>query len=144
MGLGEILKDESQKAGLVKDCAQLVDQEVAGKSGISGFAVKAGYGAVKGIKPGFITEVIQKLLPHFAEKLDPLWEKGQASGKPVDYFEKNKSEVSEALLSVTDTRIDGAKSGVVKKTYATLRGSAKKNVEEAVPRLARLLEKHTK
>ena len=50
--------------------------------------------------------------------------------------------MADELLSVTDAKIDGAKSNVVKKTYASLRGSAKKNVEEAVPRLARLMEKH--
>ena len=41
-----------------------------------------------------------------------------------------------------NAKIDGAKSSVVRKTYSTLRGSAKKNVETAVPRLAKLMEKH--
>jgi hypothetical protein len=144
MSLAEVLKDDSKKSAIIKDCAELVDQEVASKSGISGFAVKTGYGAVKGIKPGFINEVIEKLLPQFAEKMDPIWAESLKESAPTAHFEKNRARVADALLSVTDSKIDGAKSAVVKKTYSTLRGSAKKNVEEAVPRLAKLLDKYAR
>jgi hypothetical protein len=144
MGLAEVLKDDTKKSAIVKDCAILVDEEVASKSGISGFAVRTGYSAVKGVKPSFINEAIEKLLPQFAEKLDPIWEESLKEAQPNAHFEKNKVRVAEALLSVTDSKIEGAKSNVVKKTYSTLRGSAKKNVEEAVPRLGRLLEKHAR
>lgn len=142
MTLSEVFQDEERKRAIIKDAAQLVDEEVAAKGGISGFAVKAGYGAVKGIKPGFINEVLEKLLPQFAEKMEPIWEEGKKAGRASAYFQENRTRVAEALLAVTDSKIDGAKSSVVKKTYSTLRGSAKKNVEEAVPRLGKLLEKH--
>lgn len=142
MSLVEAMKDEAKREAIIKDCLVLVDEEVAAKSGISGFAVKTGYGAVKGVKPGFVQEVIQKLLPEWAVKLDPIWQEGVKKGKPVAHMEGNASHVADELLSVTDAKIGGAKSGVVKKTYSTLRGSAKKNVEVAVPRLAKLMEKH--
>jgi hypothetical protein len=142
MGLSDAIKDDSKKAAIIKDCLALVDDEVASKGGISGFAVKAGYSAVKGIKPGFIEEVVNKLLPEWASKLDPVWADAVKDEKPVAYFEKNRSRVADELLSVTDAKIGGAKSSVVKKTYSSLRGSAKKHVEEAVPRLAKLMEKH--
>ena len=51
---------------------RVVDEEVAAKGGLSGIAVKAGYAAVKSIKPGFIGQVVEKLLPEFAAQLDPL------------------------------------------------------------------------
>jgi hypothetical protein len=54
-----------------------------------------------------------------------------------------RSRVADALLSVTDSKADGAQSGVVRKTYTKLRPSAKKHVEEAVPGLAVLLEKYS-
>ncbi len=142
MSLGDALSDETKKAAVIKDCLVLVDEEVAAKSGISGFAVKAGYSAVKGVKPGFVEEVVKKLLPEWATKLDPLWIDAKKDGSPATYFEKNRSRVADELLAVTDAKIDGAKSGIVKKTYSSLRGSAKKNVEEAVPRLAKLMAKH--
>ncbi|MFO0611148.1 MAG: hypothetical protein U0414_01075 [Polyangiaceae bacterium] len=143
MSLVEALKEETKRDAIIKDCLVLVDEEVAAKSGISGFAVKTGYGAVKGVKPGFVQEVIRKLLPEWAEKLDPIWVEGQKNGgKPAAHMEKNASHVADELLSVTDAKISGAKSSVVRKTYSSLRGSAKKNVEVAVPRLAKLMEKH--
>ncbi len=70
MGLSEALQDSDKKANVIKDCCSMIDEEVAGKSGISGLAVKAGYAAVKGIKPGFISHVLESLLPEFATKLD--------------------------------------------------------------------------
>jgi len=142
MGLADALKDDSKKASIIKDAVKLVDDEVAGKSGISGFAVKKGYDAVKSIKPGFIDEAVEKLLPDMAVKVEPIWAEGKKSGNARSHLERNRSQVADALLSVTDEKVERAKSGLVKSTYKMLRGSAKKNVEEAVPRLGGLLEKY--
>lgn len=142
MGLVEAITDESKRCAVVSDCVKLVDDEVSDKGGLSGLAVKAGYAAVKGVKPGFIAEVVDRLLEPFASKLDPIWAEGVAKGNPSSYLESNRGKVADALLSVTDARADSAKSAVVKGTYKKLRPSAKKNVEEAVPRLAKLLQKH--
>jgi hypothetical protein len=142
MSLGDAINDSSKRAVIVADCCKLIDEEVSDKSGLSGLAVKAGYHAVKGIKPGFIAEVVERLLPEFAGKIDAIWEEGKKGGNAGSHFVSNKSRVADALLSVTDTRAKNAKSAVVRSTYEKLRGSAKKNVEEAVPRLAKLLEKH--
>ena len=142
MALSDVIMDPQKNPAVVSDCCTLVDEEVSSKGGLSGLAVKAGYAAVKGIKPGFIREVVEKLLKEFAEKLDPLWTEGKNSGNANKFLTDNRARVADALLSVTDGKIKGAKSSVVRGTYEKLRGSAKKNVEEAVPRLARLLEKH--
>lgn len=143
MGLVESLADESKKGAVVADVVKLVDEEVSSKGGFSGIALKAGYAAVKGVKPGFVQSVVKKLLPEFAAKLDPFWTDGLKDGKPVAYMEREKSRVADALLSVTDAKIEGAQSDTVKSLYKKLRGSAKKNVEEAVPRLARVVEKYS-
>jgi hypothetical protein len=132
MSLADAVEDPNKKPAIVKDCCTLVDEEVASKSGFSGLAVKAGYAAVKGVKPGFITEVVNKLLKEFAEQLDPLWVEAKTKADPHAHFTSNKAKVADALLSVTDGKIKAAK----------MRGSAKKNVEEAVPRLSKLLQKH--
>jgi hypothetical protein len=142
MGLSEALLDQKKKPVIVADCCALVDEEVASKGGLSGLAVKAGYAAVKGIKPGFIAEVINKLLKEFADQLDPIWDEGKKKGDASAHLAANKSRVADALLSVTDAKAKNAKSSVVRGTYEKLRGSAKKNVEDAVPRLAKLLQKH--
>jgi hypothetical protein len=142
MGLSETLLDASKKSQVVADCCKLVDEEVASKSGLSGLAVKAGYAAVKGVKPGFISHVVEKLLPEFAGKLDPHWAEAVKTGDPAGYLVSNRSKVADALLGVTDEKAKSSTSSVVRGTYEKLRGSAKKNVEDAIPRVGKLIEKH--
>jgi hypothetical protein len=144
MALRETLLSPEKKATVVADCCTLIDEEVASKSGLTGLAVKAAYSAVKGIKPGFISHVVEQLLPDFSVALDPIWAEGAEKGKPADHLIGNRSRAADALLSVTDAKAKNAKSSVVRGSYDKLRGSAKKHVEEAVPRLAKLIEKHAR
>jgi len=141
--LPEALSSAEKKETVIDDCLQLIDAEVADKGGISGLALKAGYSAVKGIKPGFIRGVVSDLLPEFATALDPFYQEAvEKKKKPSEHFVQNGPRVADALLSITDARAKTAKSGVVRSTYDKLRGSAKKNVEQALPRLGKLVEKH--
>ena len=142
--LPEALSSADKKESVVDDCLALIDAEVGDKGGISGLALKAGYSAVKGIKPGFIRNVVGDLLPEFAQALEPFYQEAvEKKKKPSEHFVQNGPRVADALLSVTDARAKTAKSGVVRSTYDKLRGSAKKNVEQALPRLGKLVEKHT-
>jgi hypothetical protein len=132
-----------KKDAVVEDCCALIDAEVKDKGGISGLAIKAGYGAVKGIKPGFVRQVVTDLLPDFAVALDPIYQDAKRENKPVAaYFSSNSDRVAEALLGITDAKAQRAKSGVVKGTYDKLRGSAKKNVEAAATRLGEMVAKY--
>ena len=141
--LTETLTQDTKKAAVIDDCCALIDAEVADKGGISGLAIKAGYSAVKGVKPGFIKHTVTDLLPEFATVLDPIYQEARQGNKPVGaYFTTHASRVADALLTITDTKARHSKSGLVKGTYDKLRGTAKKNVEAAVPRLGRLIEKH--
>jgi hypothetical protein len=141
--LPDVLLDESKRAAVVDDCVALIDAEVGDKGGLSGFAIKAGYGAVKGIKPGFIRQAVGDMLPEFAKALDPTFQDAKAQNRSVsDYFSANAPRVADALLAITDARAEKVKSGVVKGTYDKLRGTAKKNVEAAVPRLGKMVEKY--
>ena len=141
--LTDSLTSEATKPAVVDDCLQLIDAEVADKSGFSGFAIKAGYGAVKGIRPGFIRQAVSDLLPEFAVALEPIYLEAKSKNQPVaDYFKDHSERVADALLAITDAKAKKSKSNVVKGTYEKLRGSAKKNVEAAVPRLGKMVEKH--
>ncbi len=141
--LAEVLTDSDKRASVVSDCLQLIESEVADKGGISGMAIKAGYKAVRGIKPGFLQKVVDDLLPEFADAVDGVYQEAMERGRPVrDYFVENKTRVADNLLGITDERARRTKSGVIKATYDRLRGSAKKNVEAAVPRLGELIQKH--
>ncbi|WNG25872.1 hypothetical protein F0U62_18995 [Cystobacter fuscus] len=141
--LTETLTNDTKKAAVINDCCTLIDAEVADKGGISGMAIKAGYAAVKGIKPGFIKQAVEDLLPEFSKALDPLYQEAKTGGKPVAaHFTSNSSRVAGALLAITDTKVSHSKSGLIKGTYEKLRGTAVKNVESAVPRLGALIAKH--
>lgn len=141
--LSDVLTDESKKPAVITDCLNLIDEEVDAKGGLSGLALKAGYKVIKGIKPGFVQQVVTDLLPEFAAALDPLYQEAKKDSKPVsDYFSANKGRAADALLSITDAKAERAKSGVVKGTYDKLRSTAKKNVEDAIPRLGRLIAKY--
>jgi hypothetical protein len=140
--LSDILTGE-KKQQVVADCCTLIDAEVKDKGGISGLAIKAGYAAVKGVKPGFVQTVVTDLLPEFAKALEPVWADAKKDSKPIaPFFAANTSRVADALLSITDEKAQRAKSAVVKGTYEKLRKSAKKNVEEAVPRLGEMVQKY--
>jgi uncharacterized protein DUF6918 len=142
--LPDVLTSDSNKGRVVEDCCALIDAEVKDKGGISGLAIKAGYGAVKGVKPGFVKNVVSDLLPEFAIALDPIYQEAKTNGQPVgDFFARNSGRVAEALLAITDAKAQKSKNGLVKGTYEKLRGSAKKNVEAAVPRLGKMVESHT-
>ena len=141
--LSEALTGDSKKSVVIDDCVALIDAEVADKGGLTGLAIKAGYKTVQGIKPGFVRQVVTDLLPEFAVALDPIFQEAKAKGSGVrEHFTSNTPRVADALLKITDDKAKRSKSGMVKGTYEKLRGSAKKNVEAAVPRLAAMIEKH--
>jgi hypothetical protein len=144
MNLNDVLNDEAKRASIIEDVCRLVDEEVGKQRGISGVAVKAGYKLVQGVKPGFVRRVVQTLLPDFATALEPIHEKAAAQGQTVgSYFSAHTNEVAEALLTVTDGRAQSSDHGSVRGAYRKLRGTARKNVESAVPGLGQIIEKYT-
>jgi len=140
--LVEVLTSPEKKAAVVDDCCALIDLEVADKGGLSGVAIKAGYAAVKGINPGFIKQAVTDLVPEFAKALDPVFADARSKNEPLGaYFVKHASPAADALLAITDGKAQRSKHALVKGTYERLRGTAKKNVEAAMPRLGKLIEK---
>ena len=141
MNLNDVLNDEAKRASITEDVCHLVDEQVGNQRGISGVAVKAGYKLVQGVKPGFVRNVVEALLPEFAAALEPFREQAVTQGQSVaSYFGAHSQEVAEALLAVTDGRAQASKHGSVKGAYGKLRGSARKNVERAVPGLGKIIE----
>lgn len=144
MGLSDHLLNPNKKAMVVDDCCNMIDQQLAAKSGISGIALKTAFAALKGVKPGYIPYVVEQLLPQFLTALDPLWNEGVEKGDPAAHLVASRSDTADALLGVTDARVQYTKRQIVKGTYDKFRGTAKKHVEEAVPDLAKIVDKYTK
>lgn len=143
MALSDVLLSPDKRARVVDDCLVLIDQEVDDKGGLSGIALKAGYKAVQGVKPGFVKGVVNDLLPDFARGVEPVYDEAKAQGRPIaEHLLAHKGRVADALLAITDRRAEKTKFALVKATYERLRSTAKNHVEAAIPRLGKLIEKH--
>jgi hypothetical protein len=141
--LKERLGQDPQRKAVVTDACDVLDQEVADKSGLSGIAIKGAYAIVKGIKPGFVQEVVDGLLDDFLQALDPLYQEAVEKQQPPGRFlAANGDRAADALLAITDDRAARSSRAVIRKTYDKLRPTAKKQVSSAAPRLGQLLDRH--
>ena len=142
--LSESLLEEAKRPAFLADAVQVLDAEVSNKGGASGLAVKGGYAAVKKIGPSIIPDALESLAPKLLEQLQPYWQEYQASdsGDFGDTLVADSDAVAEALLSVTDARAAASTRPAIQKVYNSLRGSAKKNVIEALPRVGDLVQRH--
>ena len=139
--LQEILLGPDTQPQVIADCYALIQQEVSDKSGISGTAVKIAYKTVNTFMPGHIRNMVGKLLPDMVDQLEPFWADFNSSGGSEfgDYLAKRGEEVSQALLSVTDARAAASGRPTVIKAYGTVRRSAAKHVEAALPQVGDLV-----
>jgi hypothetical protein len=144
MPLSDGLNDPNKKSQVVTSCTELLDSQVASMGGVSGIAIKASYSTVKGLAPGYCTTAIERLLPSFLTAIDPIWDEGVQGGDPVGHLTQNSSRTANALLSITDSRIEKSTNNTVKGIYSKLRNSAQKHVENAVPELAKVIDDYTK
>lgn len=142
--LAEYVSVPPTRATVVAECVALVEDEVKSKSGLSGGLIKASYGTVKAIKPGFVEGVIDALFDEWVGKLEPFFARWRAGGQGSlsEFLAARSDEVAEELLAVTDGRAHTTKHKTAAKLYDKMRPSAKKNVAGAVPRLGALMEKH--
>ena len=142
--LHEMLLTPDVQPRVVADVQAMIEQELAGKGGISGTAIKVAYKAVTTFAPGYYQETIADMLPDMADKLQPYWADFQTSGSAVfgDYLAKRPDEVSEALLSVTDSMRDRSGRPVIIKAYNAVRGGAAKHIEVALPNLGAMVQKY--
>jgi hypothetical protein len=142
--LKERLGTEPARPRVVAECVTLVDAQVKAKSGLSGVAVKGAYGTIKRIKKRFVSETINGLLDEWLDKLQPYFDtysKG-GTGSFSEFLTARSEDVAEDLLSVTDGRAGNSKHKTAAKMYKKMRPSAKKNVVQAIPDLATLIERN--
>jgi hypothetical protein len=142
--LQEILLAPDTQPKVLEDCYQLVQQEVSDLSGVSGTAVKLGYKTVAAFMPGHIRYLIEQLVPGLVDQLQPYWADFHAAGGSDfgDYLTKRGGEVAQSLLTVTDARAQRSERPTIIKAYRSVRGSAAKHVEAALPRLGDLVSKY--
>ena len=138
--LVELLAKEPQRPHVINDCVELIEAQVKTK----GFIIKSAYATIKAIKKRFIPEVVDTMLDDWLGKLQPHYERWSVNKTSsfADYVIARSDDVAEDLLSVTDARAERTSHTTAKKMYGRMRDGAKKNVIEAIPALAKMIEKH--
>ncbi len=142
--LSDILKGDGAKAQVVGECKALVEQELAGKSGLSAAMLKGAYKVVTALAPGYYDGMVGRLVPEFLGRLQPYWTEFHNSGSGTfgDYLAGRGAEVSEALLGVTDALAGRSGRAVIKRAYASVRGGAADHIQAALPSVGALVEKY--
>lgn len=138
--LVEQIGQPPKREHVVEDCVLLIDAQVKQKN----FVIKSAYAMIKGIKKRFVPETVDALLDDWLDKLQPHYDKWAAnkSSSLSDFLVSRSDDVAEDLLSVTDSRAEKTSHTTAKKMYMKMRDGAKKNVVEAIPDLAKMIEKH--
>ena len=131
---------------VVQDTVTLIDDEVQSKSGLSGMAIKGGYAAVKKLKGGrMIDKAVEILLDDFTGALSPLYDSYRAQEQHkrfADYLKLHETTATQALLQITDDRIQQAENRLIISTYKKLRSQAEKHVSDALPGVGRMIDRH--
>jgi len=138
--LVEQIGQPPKRENVIEDCVALIDAQVKQK----GFVIKSAYATIKAIKKRFVPEVVDALLNDWLGKIQPHYDKWAAT-KPSslsDFLVARSDDVAEDLLSVTDARAEKTSHTTAKKMYFKMRNGAKKDVVEAIPDLAKMIEKH--
>jgi hypothetical protein len=138
--LVELLAKDPVRPHVIEDCVELIDAQVKQK----GFIIKSAYATIKAIKKRFIPEVVDTMLDEWLEKLQPHYDRWSANKTSSfsEYVVARGDEVAEDLLTVTDGRAARTSHTTAKKMYGRMRDGAKRNVIEAIPALAKMIEKH--
>lgn len=144
--LKEAISDPQVQESVIQDSLRVLDQEVSGKSGISGLAIKGAFKLMKGVQQGkALRKAVEVLMPEFAEKLDPYYAKYQKEGKGkvwCEWLRPHYDKIADDLLAVTDAKSRQSDNPAIIKAYQKLRPKAKKEVVLSLPALARMMEKY--
>jgi Family of unknown function (DUF6918) len=142
--LVERLGSAPNREHVVADCVAMIDHQVQSKGGVGGLTIRAAYATIKAIKRGFVKDVVEALLDDWLAKLQPHHDKWSASkaGSFADFLVARSDDVAEDLLSVTDAKAEVTKHTTAKKAYLKMRGGAKRNTIEAIPELAKIVDKY--
>jgi hypothetical protein len=145
--LQEMLLAPAIRPTVVADCEDLVTDQVAELSGVTGAAMKLAYNTVRKFDANHIHGMIETILPNVADALQPYWAQFSAEFTPSSgdfggYLAAREEEVAEALLAITDRRRDNSVRPTIVKAYNTIRGRASKQVKAALPALGLLIQKY--
>lgn len=125
---------------LIEDSHSLVKSELKKKN----MALRTGFNMIQKAKPDLVDRSLRRLMPEFVTALEPFHTKAVETKTPFAvYLKTHDTAVADALLQVSDQRVQDVDNRVIKSGYQRLRGRAHKEVVAAVPGLADVMGKHS-
>jgi len=138
----ELVQDPTRRHAMIDDAVVELEAELDERSGVTAMAMRAGYKALRKLRPNIVEHNLDRLLPQWAPALEPYVVAGRASGDLVGHFVANADPIAEVLLAVTDQRAAEASNKMAVKAYSKLRPKAKEQVVAGMPRVGRLVDRH--
>lgn len=129
----------------INDMASFISATVDKQSGLTGMALKGSMATATKVDSDILAKGSRRILPEMAESLDPLWQEYTA-GDTADfgaYLAAHKDRALDAILSVADRNANDISVPGLSKVYKGIRGKASKVIEEELPAIGQLVEKHT-
>ena len=140
--VSEVVEDPACRTAIIADGIVELEAELDDRSGVTAMAMRAGYKALRKLRPNMVESNLDRMLPRWAPVLDPYVVAGRRDGDLTGHFEAHAGEIAEGLLVVTDERAAEANNRVAVKAYEKLRPRARDQVVTGIPRLARLVDRH--
>lgn len=139
--LADILGAPQHRQAVIDDIVTLIEAQAARRPGLSGISLRTALGLLRSARPDLLPRAVTRLLPEFAQALEPLYQRFRTGREDRDFsvfLQKNAEEARDALLLVADRRAETASTGV-KNTYARLRPIAEAEVAAAIAPLSKLI-----
>lgn len=125
---------------MVANCTRLIEQRVADNGGV---LVRTTFQLLRTAWPDFVPRAVNRLLPEFIRALEPLYQRYRAQDGVQfnEFLTRHSDEAAQALLAVTDKRVEQTGNRMVMGAYGRLRPRAEQQVIAAVPALGQYAEK---
>jgi hypothetical protein len=140
--LTDILLSDGVRQRLVTELADLIEQEVAGGTGVAGLAVRSGYRLVTSIRADFVRRALEDMVAAFVAELDPLYAEHGRPGGFAEYLASHRAHVARQVLEVADARRATVRSAPLRSAYDALVPLARAKVERSVPRLGQVIQRY--
>lgn len=143
--LADALQLEARHELLITHCVALIQQQVERRTPLRRIPLKAALAMLESFKPQALRGIVGRLLPEFADALDPLYQRFVKSDQQQfsPFLQAHSDEAVDALLGVADARARQSDRGAIRTAYARLRPSAENEVRAVLPALADLLSSQT-
>lgn len=139
--LADILGAPQHRQAVIDDTVALIEAQATRRSGLSGISLRTALGLLRSTRPDLLPRAVTRLLPEFAQALEPLYQRFREGRTERDFsafLQNNAEQARDALLLVADRRAEAAGTSL-KKTYARLRPLAEAEVAAAITPLSKLI-----